>query len=115
MVHKAKIAEGEECQPGNSDIKGADVYAAVFMASFGSVKSVDKECYPWLINSGASSHTTKEKHVLMNFQEFNGPENFALGDNRVVKALGSGSVQINMLFRATEPKKAVLYNVLYMP
>ena len=85
------------------------------MASVGSVKSADKECYPWLIDSGASSHMTKEKHVLMNFQEFDEPENVALGDGRVVKALGSRCVQMNMMFPANEPKKAVLYNVLYVP
>ena len=67
------------------------------MASVGNVKSADKECYPWLIDSGASSHMTKEKHVLTNFQEFEEPENVALGDGRVVKALGSGRVHMNML------------------
>ena len=54
----------------------------------------------------------------MNYQEFSEPENVALGDGRVVKALGSGSVRMNMLFQATEatePKRAVLYNVLYVP
>lgn len=58
---------------------------------------------------------TKEKHVLVNFQEFDKPENVALGDGPVVKALGSGSVRVDMLFRATESKKAVLYYVLYVP
>ena len=62
------------------------------MASVGSVKSTNKECHPWLIDSGASSHMTNERHVLTNFQEFDEPENVALGDVHVVKALGSGSV-----------------------
>ena len=76
------------------------------------MKSADKECYPypWVIDSGASSHMTKEKHVLMNFREFGEPEN-----GRFVKGLGSGSVRINMLFQAAEHKKAVLYNMLYVP
>ena len=74
--------------------------------SVGNVKSVDKECYPWVIGSGASSHLTKEKHVLTKHKEFAEPENVGLGDGRVVKALGSGSVQMNMLFQATEPKRA---------
>ena len=91
-----------------------DVYAAAFMASVGNIESADRE-YPWLIDSGASSHMTKEKHVLMNFQEFEEPENVALGDGRVVKALGYGRVQMNMLFPGTEAKKAVLYDVLYVP
>ena len=58
---------------------------------------------------------TKEKHVLTNFQEFEEPENVALGDGHVVKALGSGRVHMNMLFPGTEAKKAVLYDVLYVP
>ena len=85
------------------------------MASVGNVKSADKECYPWLIDSGASSHMTKEKHVLTNFQEFEEPENVALGDGRVVKALGPGRVHMNMLIPGIEAKKAVLYDVLYVP
>ena len=113
--HKAKIVESEKSRQGNSDVDGEDVYAAAFMASVGNVKSADKERYPWVIDSGASSHMTKEKRVLTNFQEFEEPENVALGDGRVVKALGSGRVQINMLFPGTEAKKAVLYDVLYVP
>ena len=117
-LHKAQVAEGGQRRQENSDIEGEDVYAAAFMMSVGNVKSVDMECYPWVIDSGASSHMTKEKHVLTNYQEFAEPENVALGDGRVVKALGSGSVRMNMLFQATEatePKRAVLYNVLYVP
>ena len=113
--HKAKIAESELNRQGNSDVSAEDVYAAAFMASVGNVKPADKECNPWLIDSGASSHMTKEKHVLTNFQEFEEPENVALGDGRVVKALGSGRVHMNMLFPGTEAKKAVLYDVLYVP
>ena len=79
------------------------------------MESAEKKCCPWVIGSGASSHRTKEKHVMVNFQEFDKPENVALGDGRVVKALGSGSVRMDMLFEATESKKAVLYDVLYMP
>ena len=109
--HKAKIAESKKSRQENSDVDGEDVYAAAFMAFAGNVKSADKECYPWLIDSGASSHMTKEKHVLINFQEFEDPENVALGDGRVVKALGSGRVQMNMLFPGTEAKKAVLLYV----
>ena len=113
--HKAKIAESEESRQGNSDVSGEDVYAAAFMASVGNVKPADKECYTWLIDLGASSHMTKEKHVLTNFQEYEKPENVTLGDGRVVKALGSGRVHMNMLIPGIEAKKAVLYNLLYVP
>ena len=112
--HKAKIAKSEESRQGNSIVDREDVYAAAFMASVGNVESADRE-YPWLIDSRASSHMTKERHVLSNLQEFEEPENVALGDGRVVKALGYGRVQMNMLFPGTEAKKAVLYDVLYVP
>ena len=58
---------------------------------------------------------TKEKHVLMNLQDFAQPENVALEDGRVMKALGSGSVRMDMLSQGAEPRRAVLYNVLYVP
>ena len=109
-------SESDERQPKNCDFEGGeDVYAAAFKASVESVESAEKKCCPWVIDSGASSHMTKEKHVMVNFQEFDKPENVALGDGRVVKALGSGSVRMNMLFETTESKKAVLYDVLYVP
>ena len=113
--HKAKIAESEKSRQGNSDVDGEDIYAAAFMGSVGNVKSAGKECCPWVIDSGALSHMAKEKHVLTNFQEFEELENVALADGRVVEALGPGHVQMNMLFPGTEAKKAVLYDVLYVP
>ena len=97
---QAKIAEGEKSRQGNSGIDGEDVYAAVFMLSVEGVKFGDM---------------TKETHLLMNFQEFEEPENIALGDCHVGKALGSERIQMNMLFSGTDTKKAVLYNVLYVP
>ena len=99
---QSKIAESEKSRQGNCDVDGEEVYAAAFMASVGNLKSADKECYPWLIDLGVSSHMTKEKHALTNFQEFKEPENVALGDGRVVKALGSGRVQMNMLLPAVQ-------------
>ena len=85
------------------------------MASTGNVKSADKECYPWLIDSGVSSHETKENHALTNFQELKMPENVALGRSRVVKTSRSGHVQMNVLCSGTEAKKGILYDVLYVP
>ena len=100
-----RLAESEKSRQENCDVDGEDVYAAAFMTSVGNLKSTDKECYPWLIDWGASCHMTKEKHVLTNFQELEEPKNVAPGDGRVVKALGSGRVQMNMLFPAAEAKK----------
>lgn len=60
------------------------------------------------------SHMTKGKHVLTNFQGFDEPKNVALEDGRVLKAMGSLCVQMNILFSGTETKKTDLY-VLCVP
>ena len=41
----------------------------------------------------------------LGFQEFEKPENVSLGDGRVLKALGSGSVRRNMLFQLNPRKQ----------
>ena len=93
MAHGKASREWEE-QARKLWRDGEDVYAAAFMTSVGNLND-------W----GASCHMTKEKHVLTNFQKLEEPKNVAPGDGRVVKALGSGRVQMNMLFPAAEAKK----------
>ena len=90
--HKAKIVDSDKHQPKNSDFEGEDGYATAFMVSVESVESTNKIRCPWIIDTGASSHMTTEKHVLVNFQEFAASENVAQGDGHVVKTLGSGNV-----------------------
>ena len=90
--HKAKIVDSDKHQPKNSDFEGEDGYATAFMVSVESVESTNKIRCPWIIDTGASSHMTTEKHVLVNFQEFAAPENVAQGDGHVVKTLGSGNI-----------------------
>ena len=58
---------------------------------------------------------TREKDALLNFQQFDETENVTLGDGRVVKALGAGEVYMKMQFQGSELKRAILYNVLYVP
>lgn len=112
-AHDAKVAEKKEYRQ-QQDSDSGDSGAGAFTASVGGVKS-DGKVGQWLIDSGASSHMTKEKDVLVNYQQFDEPENVALGDGRVVKALGSGNVHMNMLFLGSKSKRAILYNVLYVP
>lgn len=56
-----------------------------------------------------------ENVIHSKFQEFNEPENVALGNGSVVKAMESRSVQMNVLFPGTKTKKAALFNVLCVP
>ena len=69
----------------------------------------------WLVDSGASSHMTNERNLLVNYREFQTPEKVGLGDGRTVNAVGIGNVHVNMTFKVSKPKKAVMYNVLYVP
>ena len=84
-LHGAKVGKTQ-----NSDSE-SESGACVFTVSEGDAKLSD---FHWLIDSGASSHMTKEKSILMNYQQFGEPESVALGDGRVVQALGSGNVHI---------------------
>lgn len=69
----------------------------------------------WLIDSGASSHMTQNRALLVNYQELRKPEKVSLGDGRTVEAIGSGSIELNMMFKSSEPRKSVMHHVLYVP
>ena len=69
----------------------------------------------WLVDSGASSHMTWDKELLTDYQEFEVPEKVGLGDGRTVDAVGFGSVHLRMCFKVSQPKKFVMYKVLYVP
>ena len=69
----------------------------------------------WLVDSGASSHMTLQKEFLTNYHEFDTPQKVGLGDGRIVEALGAGNVHLNMQFKVSNPKRAVMYDVLYVP
>ena len=69
----------------------------------------------WLIDSGASSHMTKNKELLSDYQELENPEKVRLGDGHTVDAIGVGNIHLQMVFKVSEPKKSVMYKVLYVP
>ena len=69
----------------------------------------------WLVDSGASSHMTRNKELLTDYQEFETPQKVGLGDGRQVDALGTGNVHLKMLFNVSKPKRATMYRVLYVP
>ena len=52
---------------------------------------------------------------LVNYHEFNTPEKVGLRDGRVVEAVGIGNIHLEMLFKVSSPKRAVMYDVLYVP
>ena len=45
----------------------------------------------WIVDSGASSHMTPVREILVNYVEFEKPQMVCLGDGRMVEALGRGT------------------------
>ena len=109
-THKVKTAEDQT--PTDSD-NGKEGFSGAFTASIGDlVKENEKR---WLIDSGASSHMTNDKDLLINYKAIDEAENVALGDGHAVKAHGYGNVYMKIKFDKHSSKKEVLYDVPYVP
>ena len=42
----------------------------------------------WIVDSGASSHMTQRKELLVNYEEFDKPQKVSMGDGHMVEACG---------------------------
>ena len=69
----------------------------------------------WLIDSGASSHITWEKNILTGYKEFERVQKVSVGDRIILDAVGVRDVHVNMLFKVSQPKQNVIYQVLFLP
>jgi len=58
---------------------------------------------------------TPKRGYFVNYRSFSTPEKVGLGDGRVVEAVGVGTVRLNMLFKVSDSKRAVMYDVLHVP
>ena len=114
--HRAKVTEDEVESEGD----GEDAFSAplpesdgegAFPASSPAEVPEDK----WLVDSGASSHMTPKREYFTEYQVFSTPEKVALGDGRVVEAVGAGKIQLNMLFKVSNSKRSVMHDVLHVP
>ena len=106
VFHRARTAEEEHSDPDADS-------GSVFGASVGFVAC--RQQGQWLIDSGASSHMTPDKELLINYHLFEKAEVVSLGDGRTVEAVGVGTVYLNMTFKVSDSKHAVLTRVLYVP
>jgi len=64
--------------------------------AFGISQSLDTE--GWIVDSGASSHMTPVREILVDYIEFEKPQIVCLGDGRTVEAFGRGNVHLTMFF-----------------
>ena len=104
-THNAKPVEEEQSDSEPERAGGA--FAASARSPTGTAR--------WLVDSGASSHMTWRKELLQDYQELDKPEKVSLGDGRTVEAIGIGNVDLKMSFKVSEPKKCMMYRVLYVP
>ena len=58
---------------------------------------------------------TPDKELLINYHLFEKAEVVSLGDGRTVEAVGIGTVYLNMTFKVSDSKHAVLKCVLHVP
>jgi len=65
--------------------------------------------------SGASSHMTPVREILVDYIEFEKPQMVCMGDGRTVETFGRGNVHLTMFFTLSNPKKVTMYDTLYVP
>lgn len=75
----------------------------------------DTTANAWLLDSGASNHMTPNIAYFTIYCKFDTPERVCFGDGRVVEAVGVGIIRLKMLFKASRPKHATMYDVLHVP
>ena len=103
-MHRAKTAK-ERLSDSDSEDAGVPV----------GLENTTPQMGKWLVDSGASSHMTREKKLLTDYREFKKPEKIGLGDSRSVDAIGVGNLHLRMTFNVSAPKRAVVHQVLHVP
>ena len=69
----------------------------------------------WIVDSGASSHMTQRKELLINYEEFDKPQKVSMGDGHVVEACGKGDIQFTMTLEKDRSKRVTMRDALYVP
>jgi len=68
----------------------------------------------WIIDSGATSPMTFRKEWFINYSPFRTSISIGLGNDSIIKAVGSGSVRISIIVDRTS-RLFELQNVYYVP
>uniref|UniRef100_A0A1X7U1E6 CCHC-type domain-containing protein n=1 Tax=Amphimedon queenslandica TaxID=400682 RepID=A0A1X7U1E6_AMPQE len=69
----------------------------------------------WIIDSGASSHMTQRRELLVDYSEFETTKKVYLGDGPTGEAFGKGNINLLLKFQISRPKRGIMYNVMYIP
>ena len=69
----------------------------------------------WIVDSGATSHICTSRELFTEYIPFQNPGEVTVGDGRVLKVVGSGTVGLLMRLSGGKVKKCVLQDVLHVP
>ena len=69
----------------------------------------------WIVDSGATCHMCTDKAQFVELEELKEPLQVTLGDGHALKAIGRGTVLLNVNITEGKFTKCKLYNVLYVP
>ena len=87
--HKAKPT----CTESHLDAE-TDEFEGAFGVSSQSLNSED-----WIIDSGASSHMTQSRQLLVDYEECDKLQKVCLGDGYTVEAFGRGNINLEWFSR----------------
>lgn len=105
-AHRAK-AEERDGSGSDSDYVGLTVSHALSTCDAGSNK--------WVIDSGATCHMSTDRSQFSDYHPLERPLDITLGDGHHLKAVGRGSVTLEMECSSNRVKKCKLSDVLYVP
>ena len=107
-MHSGKVT-WNHINSGMNENDNFDAFAA-------SGSSLSKDQCNWVIDSGASRHMTWKRTLFDDFKELAAPETVSHGDGRVVEAVGSENMHLNMFIEGKSSVLTIeLCNVLFMP
>jgi len=109
-VFENKRVEGSKTQTAKVAATTEESVIHLFMAREATSDLASR----WIIDSGATSPMTSRKEWFINYSPFRTPISIGLGDDSIIKAVGSGSVRISMTVDGTS-RFFELQDVYYIP
>ena len=107
--HKAHNTQARGTYNNDSDSDCVGLTACHVLSACGT--GSDK----WIIDSGATCHMCNDKSQFVDFVRLEGPQDVTLGDGHHLKAIGRGTVTLEVELSQGKIKKCKLNDVLYVP
>ena len=100
--HEVKMVESQQDNDSSDD-------------TFAAFMELPSSKEKWLLDSGASSHMTRNRDLFIEYEDLKTSENVGVGDGRVLTAVGIGSIKLDMILLPGDLNTVTLTNVLYVP